>query len=365
MSENTYLDVARLKRIVANEKPYRGSKRYPLSSRGHSHKYFLVEELDGETIYRIVYGNISNSEDITRQVYEEMKATKLPPNLKLRDWSYVEGNGTTVDRLYLLRLTPHEMGIVREDNSFEYTGTQYYQGDNLFMSSFLCMDQLVRKAYGGLLLTNSRIEYLFNSETVTTMIPIFKGLRIDLNTCKIHPSCDVKITTRKVDRKAGKEHLDKYLDFYRTTETMMSVMDSADFVELAQEIVIEAGYPHVSYDNYYLGKSAEDKLIETAYKNLHDKPIDSFIMFATAYDANRFWQLLRIVGKGKGKGQRYESLDLNKLFEATKRRLNKEIYKANPSVMKLIEHKLGDYYPPCEWGVDVTLNGVEVEQYRS
>jgi len=31
--------------------------------------------------------------------------------------------------------------------------------------------------------------------------------------------------------------------------------------------------------------------------------------------------------------------------------------------MKPIEHEAGKYYPPSEWGVEVYVDGKEVEQY--
>jgi hypothetical protein len=45
-----------------------------------------------------------------------------------------------------------------------------------------------------------------------------------------------------------------------------------------------------------------------------------------------------------------------------KRKINKELYKRNPSVMKLTEYVPYEAYPPSEWGVDIFVNGVEVEQ---
>jgi hypothetical protein len=50
------------------------------------------------------------------------------------------------------------------------------------------------------------------------------------------------------------------------------------------------------------------------------------------------------------------------VFSNLKRKLNKELYKSNPSVMKLIDYVPNEVYPPSEWGVDVFVNGKEVEQ---
>ena len=64
------------------------------------------------------------------------------------------------------------------------------------------------------------------------------------------------------------------------------------------------------------------------------------------------------------KGNYYSrEIQLDVLFSNLKRKLNKELYSKNPTVMKPIEHEAGKYYPPSEWGVEVYVDGKEVEQY--
>jgi hypothetical protein len=50
-------------------------------------------------------------------------------------------------------------------------------------------------------------------------------------------------------------------------------------------------------------------------------------------------------------------------FANLKRKLNKELYRTNPEVMTLVEHTMNHPYPASDWGVDVYVNGKEVEQY--
>lgn len=370
MSDRTYLDVSRIKRIMTDEKPYRGNaKRFPLVQRNHRHKYFLVDELNGETIYRIIYGEKHSYEDITSMQYEELKKQKKQSNIKLVDHSYTMSTGEKTERYYKITLTPNEMGIVREDNTFEYTGSAFHQGDNSFMSSVLCVDQRVSSAHGGLIMCTRNRGYRLNAEDVDTMIPIFKGLRINLDTFKPHESCDYKVTSHKVSRKDGKEFLKQYEDFYKISESMMKSMHHEHFLELAYEIIMEEGdYTHEVYESYYISNTMEKKLIDLAYKNINAKPIDAMIMFATGYDIDRFWQRLRnYASRLNSNHTRYHwggELELDKFFLAIKRKLNKEVYKANPSVMKVVEHEQGKYYPPSAWGIQVTVNGNEVEQYR-
>jgi hypothetical protein len=371
MSATTNIDVSRIKRIMANDKPYRGNdNRFPLASRTHRHKYFLVDELNGETIYRIIYGEIRSHEELTSAEYAELKKQKLPSNEKLSDQSYTISTGEKTERYYKIISKPNELGIVREDNTFEYTGNHFNQGDNIFMSSMLCVDQRTSSPHGGLIMCMRSRGYRLNAEEVDTMIPIFKGLRIYLDTFKPHESCDYKVTSHKVSRKNGKEFLKRYEDFYKISESMMKSMQYEHFLGLAYEIIMEEGdYTHEVYETYYISSSMEKKLIDLAYKNLNDKPIDALIMFATAYDIDRFWDRLRNYASRLKDKQRASynwtgDLELDKFFLTIKRRLNKEVYKANPSVMKVVEHEQGKYYPPSAWGIQVTVNGNEVEQYR-
>jgi hypothetical protein len=51
------------------------------------------------------------------------------------------------------------------------------------------------------------------------------------------------------------------------------------------------------------------------------------------------------------------------MFLNLKRRLNKEIYKANEKVFKKVEYVDGEMYPPSEWGYTVMVDGQEVKQY--
>jgi hypothetical protein len=51
------------------------------------------------------------------------------------------------------------------------------------------------------------------------------------------------------------------------------------------------------------------------------------------------------------------------MFINLKRRLNKEIYKANDGVFKKVEYTNQEMYPPSEWGYTVMVDGVEVKQY--
>jgi len=361
---NSYLDVKRIKAIVRQTNPYRGSdNRYPLLERKYGHKHFLVDkDSNGETIYRIMYGYVSSWEELTQQQYDAYKALpNLPTNSRLTDHSYDCSDGSgRVERYHLVTTIPNEMGIVREDNTFEYTSKAYHQGDNNFMSQVLRVEQRASKAHGGLILITHNKGWQLNKDNVKGMHPVFKGLRIHLDTLLPHHSCDYKITSNKVSRKDGKEFLKKYQDFYMVCETMMSVMLPESFIELAVELITNKA--HLAFDSYYIPQPDINKLIDLAHENMNDSPIDSLVMFGVAYDVDRIWQRLR---KHTNKGHYYYTeLDLNSFFQSAKRKINKGIYKDNPSVLKQVEHKQGEYYPSSEWGIYITVNDLPVEQYN-
>ena len=56
-------------------------------------------------------------------------------------------------------------------------------------------------------------------------------------------------------------------------------------------------------------------------------------------------------------------MELESIFINLKRKLNTELYRKNPTVMKQIEYEMGSLYPASQWGIDIYVDGKEVEQY--
>jgi hypothetical protein len=46
-----------------------------------------------------------------------------------------------------------------------------------------------------------------------------------------------------------------------------------------------------------------------------------------------------------------------------KRGINKVLYRAHKEVFKRVEHTAGERYPAGDWGVEVIIDGKQVEQY--
>jgi hypothetical protein len=184
--------------------------------------------------------------------------------------------------------------------------------------------------------------------------PIYKGMRVNCES--MQPTKPITVVGRKVDRKVGKDLLAGYTDFYMTTEVMTKAMDYEVFVKTMLEVVSE----HVPDNDFYLDHkvytSIADKLVDTA-------PLDSAMLYIFAWDiGNMRWNLRRFSDTNFTRYSAHEDTP-HTMFLNLKRRLNKEIYKANETVFKKVEYVDGEMYPPSEWGYTVMVDGMEVKQY--
>jgi hypothetical protein len=188
--------------------------------------------------------------------------------------------------------------------------------------------------------------------------PIFKGMRVDCSTMMPHKGSEYKVFGKRVSRKDAKEFLSRYTDFYQVNEVMYKAMEWKGYVETGLDVMSSLG---IGTENWGLDSNERKKLIAFADENINTVPLDAGIAYALAYDVQNLYGRLRSQVNPSGYYSNRE-IELDVMFSNLKRKLNKELYKANPSVMKLTEYVPYEAYPPSEWGVDIFVNGVEVEQ---
>jgi hypothetical protein len=140
---------------------------------------------------------------------------------------------------------------------------------------------------------------------------------------------------------------------------MLKTMEWKGFVETALEVMAENS---IGTENWGLDSNEREKLIKFADENLNTAPLDAGIAFSLAYDVQNLYNRVRAFNGVSGGYYTSREIELDIVFANLKRKLNKELYKRNPSVMKLTEYVPTEPYPPSEWGVDIFVNGVEVEQ---
>jgi hypothetical protein len=242
---------------------------------------------------------------------------------------------------------PRELGIVRSDNTFQFTNRGYGQGDNIIMSNWSAGYFFRSSRHGGMVYRGNNIFH-----------PIFKDMRVNCDTMMPHEDSKYQVVGKRVSRKDAKEFLSRYTDFYQINEVMLKTMDWNGYMETATEVMAENG---IGTDHWGLSQTERDKLIKFADENLNTSSLDAGIAFSLAYDVQNLYSRVRAFN-GNGSSYYTQAVDLEVIFGNLKRKLNKELYKRNPSVMKLTEYVPNEAYPPSEWGVDIFVNGKEVEQ---
>jgi hypothetical protein len=309
-----------------------------VADRRHNHKDFVVEERDGEQVYVVRYG-------FTYKEHEHTKAEYLASPNTIHERNY---NGDSKYVSY--SRIPSELGIVRSDNTFQFTANYYGQGDNQIMSTWSRGYFMRSSRHGGM---------VYMDRGNNQYHPIFKNMRVNCDTMLPHESSQYQVVGKRVSRKDAKQFLEKYTDFYQVNEVMLKTMDWKGFMETAVDVLAQN---NIDTENWSIYSEDVAKLVKFADDNLNDAPLDAGIAFALAYDVQNLYSRVRaFVDPNKGSYYSRE-VELEVIFANLKRKLNKELYKRNPSVMKLTEYVPNEPYPPSEWGVDIFVNGKEVEQ---
>jgi hypothetical protein len=301
-----------------------------------------VRDEEGQRVFDIVHGQRWKHITLAKAEYDSLAKQG---STKLR--SYQNGDGTW--EYYTYEVSPNILGVVRPDNTFEFTGDNYGQGDRGILSTYGHGDLSTNSRMGGMVWTGR-----LHGNGERGAYPIYKGMRVNCES--MQPTKPITVVGRKVDRKVGKDLLAGYTDFYMTTEVMTKAMDYEVFVKTMVEVMND----HVPDNDFYLDHGVytliADKLIDTA-------PLDSALLYIFAWDiGNMRWNLRRFVDTNFSRYSAHEDTP-HTMFLNLKRRLNKEIYKANETVFKKVEYTDGEMYPPSEWGYTVMVDGQEVKQY--
>lgn len=331
----------RLKGKVQGTSPYRGSKnRYPLGSRTHNTKNIFVREENGEIVYDLVYGfhhtwrTVSESEyKASPKVYQERDNydydEKGQWNATGKSWGYYEK-------------TPRVIGTVRPDNTFEFVTTWLGQSEVMFMQRDIptieCLVHSDSRKGGGVIKDRWR--------NPSIVIPAFQGLRIDLNTLKIHESQDVRIIKNNIDRKKSKPLMEKYGTMIKTSKAMFLAMDKDSFLREVLDLI--KPYTKLPTDYRQLAVKAQEE----------GNHFDCAVFLSYMMNAGN----LRHTVQWHGNGWSRDDWTPTSVHDALIRGLSKEIYRAE-SPFKTAEFKAGEDYGTTDWGIEVFCNGEKVKQY--
>lgn len=345
-----YLNYERLKNITKTVKPYRGStNRFPIGSRTQNTKFFLVEnDESGEEVYRIIYGYSWRGEEITKEEYDAAKAVGD------KDVSeYTWYNPAQYKRHYK---TPHQLGIVRSDNTFEfYNSNNYYgQSANILLSRWSAGYFYSSSRHGGMVYRQSGLFH-----------PIFHGMRVHIGSGEVHESSRYRVLGSRVSRKDSKEFLNRYSNFYKVAEVMMKTMDYHTLLTTANDVVHEHIGKSVKDLSYWLGDDDAKTIRLKADDLINSAPLDAALLYCVGLKLYRgdLWRTMQRVAEGNTPWSDKDSTDV---FINLKRNLNRHLFEVNPECMKTVEFESGKQYPQSDWNYEVYVtNNKTGVQYRA
>jgi hypothetical protein len=343
---NRNLNYEHLKRITETQKPYRGTiDKYPFDDRKHNYKYFYPREVNGDIEYHVGYYHKWESETMTAEEYNAKKASM--PKAELKKWreelrwdsdsSQTKSTGNYIKD----NKNPKVDLIVRSDNTVEVVTDNFHQGMRMIFSAWNYANGVFQSsvAHGG-------IVYGRRDNGVDIRIPIFKHIRFNMDTMKIHESSEYIASYRTVDRKQSKEAMNIYQDKLNGAYAFITCMDRQSFNQDRDEVIAEL-MPN-AHANYYWGKSTRDDALELADKILLDKPVEAIYLFMKAFNVGYYMSSLA-----------HPSDWIN----GFKKKFAKYIHvKHDTFDTDFLTHL--DNFKTSPWDINITVNGKMVERLK-
>ena len=345
----------RLLDISNSVPPYRGfANRFPIGSRKHNNKYFLKREEDGQIVFDIVYGESWKYDEISkeeyvrgllenRQIYGRGRKQRNLRKIyyKYRAWDHKTGQHSK-EFTYTRRTRNHNIhGVVRPDNTFEFTKKHYWQGDRCFLSQHSAGDFVTDSRRGGL---------IFRTHNLQMVLPIWTGMRVDCDS--MMPTTPFKVVISHVNRKSSKELISRYETMFKVSEAMLKSMNLATLWDTGKELLDALS------EGFSVPRQAEPSDVEKAESLVNEAPLDAFLTYALAFNTRHFAYKVRSEHSRSYETDEYCA----NLFMPTKRVITDHIYKKHPEILKPIEYEGGKNFPACKWGVKVIVDGKEVSQ---
>jgi len=361
MADN-YLQYARLAHIAKTNKPYRKSTdRFPLSYRQHSYKCFFVkQDENGDDEYHIAYHHRYREQSITKTQFDNEKVN----NHLVRD----RGNGN-----YFMWVKDWDIvGVVRKDNTFEFTTNQIHQGTRQFLASMFNVyySEVVSsiKHGGAIYREYERDEEKTNAKQAnrvdnrwcptyykdTKVIPLFKGQRIDLATNSSVINYEVHLPY--VNRKRSKEVMVGYKDTLGVAELFFKTMTGDVFRSEMREVYDEV-YADMETKPSWRDNEAADKLMAYTKSQINNdmyKAMYATMMYSGSLNA---WSI--------GTNNQYYNNDRyepHQYFKYAKDKIIKQL-KLENNVHDIKTFKANEAYPTNTWEVKVLVDGKQVRVY--
>ena len=328
-------------------KPYRNTNEIPMWNRRHRGKFMVPREVDGKTEYLICYWYQYTPHDITEAQFKALSVAEQ------KDYSLATRYNPTETIYRKYTREPNVLGIVRDDNTIEFTAKYMGQGDRYFMS------QLSRGLYyragnkGGVFYRNyrSRIEQI-----------IFKGLRINIETLEPHESCKYEVVSRTVGRKEAKKALAHVKEPFKIAEVMLKGYSIENFLQgvydMERTVLDEDENTH-----YGAGSDTLAKLRTAGLNLLSTDEVGGAMLLMLSVPYGRLGSRVHNYVQNGVLHSWYGQVEPIEYFYSMQKQIYKEIYKGCEGVLKERTHLHGEHIPASQWPIDIKLNGEVVESY--
>jgi hypothetical protein len=335
-----------LKKITENVKPYRGTTdKYPFSDRKHNYKYFVPVEVNGEVEYHVGYYHKWYTDDMTGDEFNARKESMDKKELK--QWyekSEWDSNARTYQKTGTYERNyknPKVDLIVRADNTVEIVTDSFHQGMRMIFSAYSYSKGVFQSSvnHGGII-------YTWTELGVTKTIPIFKGMRFNMDTKEIHPSAQYIAKYRTVDRKLSKEAMSIYQDKLNGAFAFITCMDKESFREDIDSVTKELIPDNVT--SYYWGSESQNKAEKLADSIFFEKPVEAIYLYMKSFHVGYYLSSMA------------HPSDWIRVF---KKKFAKYIHAKHDTFSKEYLTHL-ENFKSSQWNIDVTVNGKMVERLK-
>lgn len=329
------LDYKSLASKVRSTDPYRGTMRYPMENRSNRQNIFELVETESDVEFHVSHGYTYDEVEISEARFKMLDGVRgAKVHKKDRDWQKYD--------YFTHEIKPRVMCVVRSDNTLEYVTNSFYQGDNMKMTDWM----------GGYQYDSYKMSGTAYNTYRGVNHPVFKGLRIDLET---HDPVNqnIQVFRRTVNRKKSKELMLAYKEAFKSPDALLKCMNTETMLVSIKDILEEK-----TNGENYIATSEYFKMAEEAFAN--EENFDAVILYAMSMQIAGFnrWAIDSFMS-GQSRGY-YRMTEPNRVVSSLITCLSKRLYK---------EHKPFDEEEvsfknvvPSQWGIRIVVDGVEVNR---
>jgi hypothetical protein len=302
-------------------------------------------DVNGEIEYHVGYYHKWESETMIGEEFNDKKSSMDKGERKKwreetiwkKDSSGIERTGNYIKDFK----NPKVDLIIRSDNTVEIVTDSFHQGMRMIFSAYSYSNGVFQSSvnHGG-------IVYGRRDNGVDIRIPIFKGMRFNMDTMQVHPSSKYIATYKTVDRKKSKEAMSIYQDKLNGAFAFITCMDKESFREDMDTVTAELIPDNVT--SYYWGSQSQNEAEKLADSIFFEKPVEAIYLYMKSFHVGYYMS------------SQAQPSDWIKGF---KKKFAKYIHAKHETFSKEYLTHL-ENFKSSPWNIDITINGKMVERLK-